>query len=107
MRTYKLTNTHVRVLRFIVKGLSEKLIAIELGISKTAVQGHIKRLVRNGYLNKEKRREYHLVRSYILTEKAHDVLSMATVQNGEFEKVAHSKNPQNKLSSHLVREDTK
>lgn len=34
MRTYKLTNTHVRVLRFIVKGLSEKLIGIELGISK-------------------------------------------------------------------------
>jgi biotin operon repressor len=107
MRTYKLTNTHVRVLRFIVKGLSEKLIAIELGISKTAVQGHIKRLVKNGYLNKEKRREYHLVRSYILTEKAHEVLSMATVQNGEFEKVAHSETPQNKRSSHLVREDTK
>ena len=52
MRTYNLTNTHVRVLRYMVKGLSEKLIAIELGISKTAVQGHIKRLVKNGYLRK-------------------------------------------------------
>ena len=107
MRTYNLTNTHVRVHRYMVKGLSEKLIAIELGISKTAVQGHIKRLVKNGYLRKEERRPYRLVRSYNLTEKAHEVLSMATVQNGAFEKVAHSETSQNKLSSHLVREDTK
>jgi predicted transcriptional regulator len=32
--------------------LSEKLIAIELGIGKTVVYGHIKRLVKNGYLRK-------------------------------------------------------
>ena len=52
MRTYKLTNTHFRVLRYLVKWLSEKLIAIELGIGKTVVYGHIKRLVKNGYLRK-------------------------------------------------------
>jgi DNA-binding MarR family transcriptional regulator len=104
MRTFTLSNTHVKVLRYVLKGLSEKLIAIELGISKTAVQGHIKRLSKNGYLRREERRVYQSMRGYVLTEKAHEVLSMAIAQNTASQKVAHSETPQNKLSSHLVPE---